>query len=273
MSQPSNGRPRVPGLPADALRLLDAERGAPLPSRAVQDRVRARVAASVVAAGALGTAAAAGAATSAATVKAAGAGVIGTLAVKTSIVAVVVAAGVTGGLALRSGSEPAAVVTATAESARPGLRRAPAAPAAIASPPVVTPPPVVEPLPAGDPPVAVPLPAVVIAPPAAAAPSVAPPRRAAAPSRASLEDEHAPIAAALAALGQRQPDRALAALAQHERHFRDGQLAEEREALWIRALAARGDGDEARARAERFRRRFPTSIQDEVIAAALAAIP
>ena len=68
------------------------------------------------------------------------------------------------------------------------------------------------------------------------------------------------------------PAQAMALLAQHARRFPRGQLEEEREALWIQALVASGDGERARARELEFRRRFPHSIQLYVVEAALSAM-
>ncbi|HEY7376932.1 MAG TPA: outer membrane protein assembly factor BamD, partial [Polyangia bacterium] len=93
-----------------------------------------------------------------------------------------------------------------------------------------------------------------------------------APPAAGLTEENVPIAAALAALARGAPGDAIAALEQHARRFPDGQLAEEREALWIQALVTAGDAASARARAERFRRRFPGGIQQEAVSAALEKI-
>ena len=76
-----------------------------------------------------------------------------------------------------------------------------------------------------------------------------------APSAAGLTKENVPIAAALSALARGAPAEAIAALERHAHTFPAGQLEEEREALWIQALVAAGDGAGARARAERFRRR------------------
>jgi len=53
---------------------------------------------------------------------------------------------------------------------------------------------------------------------------------------------------------------ALAALAEHQRRFPSGKLAEEREALRIKAMLGLGSSDEARAAAADFRKRFPTSV-------------
>jgi hypothetical protein len=61
------------------------------------------------------------------------------------------------------------------------------------------------------------------------------------------------------ALGS-SPATALEKIEAHERAHPRGQLVEERESLRIRALAAAGRGDEARARAARFRARYPQSL-------------
>jgi TolA-binding protein len=52
---------------------------------------------------------------------------------------------------------------------------------------------------------------------------------------------------------------ALAVLAEHGRRFPKGRLAEEREALRVRALAHAGRGDEARRALASFANRFPHS--------------
>jgi hypothetical protein len=53
---------------------------------------------------------------------------------------------------------------------------------------------------------------------------------------------------------------ALVAVTNHERRFPSGQLAEEREALQIQALAGAHQDSEARTRAEAFRARYPESF-------------
>jgi hypothetical protein len=50
------------------------------------------------------------------------------------------------------------------------------------------------------------------------------------------------------------------ALANHERHFPAGRLAEEREALKVTALLGLNRRDDARRVASQFRRRFPHSV-------------
>ncbi len=53
---------------------------------------------------------------------------------------------------------------------------------------------------------------------------------------------------------------ALAGVADHERRFPNGRLAEEREALRVRALIGQHRGDEARRAADSFRKTFPKSV-------------
>jgi hypothetical protein len=53
---------------------------------------------------------------------------------------------------------------------------------------------------------------------------------------------------------------ALPPIAEHARRFRDGRLAEEREALRVKALVGLGRADEARRAAAAFRAHFPHSV-------------
>ncbi len=53
---------------------------------------------------------------------------------------------------------------------------------------------------------------------------------------------------------------ALPPIAEHARRFKDGRLAEEREALRVKALVGLGHADEARRAAAAFRARFPHSV-------------
>jgi hypothetical protein len=57
-----------------------------------------------------------------------------------------------------------------------------------------------------------------------------------------------------------QPARALALTSEHQRRFRGGALAEEREALAIEALRRLGRTEEAQRRAVLFQRRYPHSV-------------
>lgn len=65
---------------------------------------------------------------------------------------------------------------------------------------------------------------------------------------------------AQAAYAERDLARALALAAEHSRRFPNGRLAEEREALRVRSLAASGRGADARRAVAAFARRFPHSV-------------
>jgi len=62
------------------------------------------------------------------------------------------------------------------------------------------------------------------------------------------------------ALAKDDPRAALKLLDQHERRFARGMLVQERELLAVELLQALAREDEARARLQAFRRRFPDSI-------------
>jgi hypothetical protein len=72
--------------------------------------------------------------------------------------------------------------------------------------------------------------------------------------------ERTDLDVARAALARGRADACLAALAEHRRTYGEGSFAEERESLWIQALAAAGRLDEARARLAKFRARYPGSL-------------
>ncbi|HEX2676434.1 MAG TPA: hypothetical protein VHM19_07335 [Polyangiales bacterium] len=148
----------------------------------------------------------------------------------------------------------------------------------------------VAPVPPAQPaPAPVPAPPVVVPPtePAPAAPIVAPPEEAhrtklapiAAPQApkpardADLAEETALIARAQTALSRGTYAGALEALRLHEARYAKGQLVEEREALWVQALAGSGDHDAAVARAKAFARRFPSSPLRAVVERAVEAAP
>jgi len=65
---------------------------------------------------------------------------------------------------------------------------------------------------------------------------------------------------ARAAVGREDFTAALAPIAEHARRFKNGRLAEEREALRVRALAGLGRTEEARRAAASFRAHFPHSV-------------
>jgi hypothetical protein len=66
-----------------------------------------------------------------------------------------------------------------------------------------------------------------------------------------------------------EPSACLRALERHAQRFPSGRLSEEREALAVRALASMNRGDEARARAARFRERYPESLMLPAVEAAV----
>jgi hypothetical protein len=65
---------------------------------------------------------------------------------------------------------------------------------------------------------------------------------------------------ARAAVARQDFGAALARIGEHARRFKDGRLAEEREALRVKALAGLGRSDEARRAAAAFKVRFPRSV-------------
>ncbi|MEM7606942.1 MAG: hypothetical protein AAF411_16420 [Myxococcota bacterium] len=86
-----------------------------------------------------------------------------------------------------------------------------------------------------------------------------PQRREPAPGRANIAAERAMIDAAQAALRRGEPRLALSTLERHRREFSRGALVEEREGLRVLALL-RVDETRGRRAAERFRRRYPSSL-------------
>jgi hypothetical protein len=111
--------------------------------------------------------------------------------------------------------------------------------------------------------------------PAPASGTAAPPSTASAGAldARGLTAERALLDTARVALAQGDADAALDAIGRHEREFAGGRLAEERDALAVRALVKAGKNDEARARGERFLRTYPRSLAAPAVRAALASIP
>lgn len=83
-----------------------------------------------------------------------------------------------------------------------------------------------------------------------------------------LEAERALLDVARTALGRGDGANALTACEGHARRFPRGALGEEREAIAVQALVLEQRGEDARLRAERFRRAYPRSI---LLPAVLAA--
>jgi hypothetical protein len=128
-------------------------------------------------------------------------------------------------------------------------------------------------LPAASPPdpTAEPIAAPLQSAPAPVSPQA--PASAPASSGESLAAERALLDVARSAFGRGESDEALAALARHEKLFPGGQLAEEREALAVRSLVLAGRAGEARARAARFRKRYPASVMLLAVEASLDGAP
>jgi hypothetical protein len=106
-----------------------------------------------------------------------------------------------------------------------------------------------------------------IAIPATVAPS--PPRA----GLAQLDAERALLDTARAALVSGDSATALQALDRHTQAYRRPILGEERDALFVQTLVRAGRYDEARARADAFRRDAPQSLFRPAVDAAIASIP
>ena len=93
------------------------------------------------------------------------------------------------------------------------------------------------------------------------------------PRSDDLAAERAALDVARTALGRGDGPNALAACDDHARRFPRGALAEEREAIAVQALVLEHRGDDARARAERFRKTHPRSILLPAVLAAAGIDP
>jgi TolA-binding protein len=111
------------------------------------------------------------------------------------------------------------------------------------------------------------------APVSASAPLV--PRPASAPTEdaSSAAAERALLDAARIALASGEPERAIDVVDRHAREYPHGRLAEEREAIAVRALVKVGRYDEARTRAARFQSLYPRSVAAPAVSGAIRSIP
>jgi hypothetical protein len=89
----------------------------------------------------------------------------------------------------------------------------------------------------------------------------------------TLAAESAILDIARTAIARGEGDHALAAVERHAAAFPHGSLREEREALAVKALVLAGRGDEARARAAKFRTAYPESLFLQAIESSLRSIP
>lgn len=130
-------------------------------------------------------------------------------------------------------------------------------PSAVSSVPVAQMPPAPPPVPTirpGD------LPSAELSAAPAVISSTAAPAPTARPAPGDPNEERALVDTARTALARGRSGDALSATEEHARRFPRAQLAEEREALAVQALALAGDRAGALARAARFRRAYPNSI-------------
>ena len=116
------------------------------------------------------------------------------------------------------------------------------------------------------------VPAAVVAPPSTPTPAAssapadvqpAPPHAVETPRLSPADAARAELRLlrqARAAVARQDFAAALGPIAEHTRRFRDGRLAEEREALRVKSLAGLGRTDEARRAAAAFEARFPRSV-------------
>jgi hypothetical protein len=104
--------------------------------------------------------------------------------------------------------------------------------------------------------VAVPVESLPVAPSSTVRPAPAD----SAPPGQQLAAESALLDVARGGIARGEAQQALDAVARHEAQFPHGMLTEEREALAVKALLLADRHDEALARAERFRQRYPQSL-------------
>lgn len=93
------------------------------------------------------------------------------------------------------------------------------------------------------------------------------------PSDDDLNRERALIERAYSAIARGNNGEALSALREHAVAFPRGSMAEEREAIMIRALVGVGHHGEALRRAGRFERRYPRSLFIPIVRSAIRSIP
>jgi hypothetical protein len=88
-----------------------------------------------------------------------------------------------------------------------------------------------------------------------------------------LAAERSLVEMARAALTRGEPERAIATLRRHARQFPNGELTEEREGLLVQALVGAQKYDQARERADQFKKRYPRSLFAPVVDQAKGSIP
>lgn len=245
-------------LPQELDNLLEAERTRPGLDATARGRLYSRVAASVAVVGLVG----AGAAASHAAGTSAGATATSTLsALFARKITIGVAAFLFGGIA-GAGAHAYATHKAEPKNEPAKVAAAPVNPVQTSAPAVVAPP---APTPVSDPNVSVPAvatgtPTGVVVASVASAPD-------------TRKEENALVTMAQNALARGDSAAALAALDDHAKRFPGGKMAEEREALAVRALVMAGRKEEARTRGERFKKTFKGSMFLPVVDGALGSSP
>lgn len=99
------------------------------------------------------------------------------------------------------------------------------------------------------------------------------PRRGLSEPGGDLTRERELLDVARAALGHGDPAGAIAAARRHEESFPRGLLVEEREVVWIQALARSGQSEAAKRKASNFRAAHRNSVLLPVVEAAIRALP
>jgi hypothetical protein len=146
------------------------------------------------------------------------------------------------------------------------LARAPGPQVVYVERPVAAPPP-------SSPPSALSAPTDATSAPAASATTSTSAARSPSSTASQLSAERMILDEARAALGRHDAARALDELDRHRRTFPKALLAEERDAMQVQALVAAGRYDEARLRANAFRRHTHDSLFLPVVDAAIGSIP
>ena len=105
------------------------------------------------------------------------------------------------------------------------------------------------------------------APPVLAKPPVTKPAR----RDVDLAEEQSLLETARSAILRREPRLALGPLREHAQRFPRGHLSEERDGLWVQALANAGETAAARTKAAEFRRKYPQSLLLPAVDAAVGS--
>jgi hypothetical protein len=248
---------RLGSLSESLRKLVEAEKACPDPSAAAQERVFARLSASLAVPFDPGTGPSVPAPPGAAS---------------TQLGRVLAHISRRGFATFLVGAAVGATVYGTAEHL--SSRRS-AAPSAAPSAPRVSEPPVTAPIPELPP-------SQPSAVPTAPTPRADEPGTAASANRATrpgdgrdhgLATERKLVEMARTALTRGEINSAFATLDRHVRLFPRGQLAEERDSLYVQALVTRGDALHARERAGHFHQQYPHSLFAPVVDQALRSIP